>query len=168
MTSRATAIVEEVLRQGEVSVEALAARLGVSLATVRRDLATLERATAPSCDTSSEGTGATVVETNKPDGIVFEAGAGEHAGENQPARIIGQNLSADSLMARIEQMPRPEDLPPLEARVREAEALVAERRDAYERNALLAEKSAVGQGDRGAGQGPAGARPRHHDARMSR
>jgi len=43
MTSRATAIVEEVLRQGEVSVEALAARLGVSLATVRRDLATLER-----------------------------------------------------------------------------------------------------------------------------
>lgn len=43
MTSRATAIVEAVLREGEVSVEALAARLGVSPATVRRDLATLER-----------------------------------------------------------------------------------------------------------------------------
>jgi DeoR family transcriptional regulator, aga operon transcriptional repressor len=43
VTARATAIVEEVLREGEVSVEALAARLGVSLATVRRDLAALER-----------------------------------------------------------------------------------------------------------------------------
>jgi DeoR family transcriptional regulator of aga operon len=42
MTARATAIVEEVLRQGEVSVEALSARLGVSLATVRRDLTALE------------------------------------------------------------------------------------------------------------------------------
>ena len=40
---RASAIVEEVLREGEVSVETLAARLGVSLATVRRDLADLER-----------------------------------------------------------------------------------------------------------------------------
>ena len=43
MTRRSTAIVEEVLREGEVSVEALAARLDVSLATVRRDLAGLER-----------------------------------------------------------------------------------------------------------------------------
>jgi DeoR family transcriptional regulator of aga operon len=43
MTARATAIVEEVLRQGEVSVEALAGRLGVSPATVRRDLAALEK-----------------------------------------------------------------------------------------------------------------------------
>jgi len=43
MTSRATAIVEEVLREGEVSLAALTARLGVSPATVRRDLATLER-----------------------------------------------------------------------------------------------------------------------------
>ena len=34
MTARATAIVEEVLRQGEVSVEALAGRLGVSPAQV--------------------------------------------------------------------------------------------------------------------------------------
>jgi DeoR family transcriptional regulator of aga operon len=42
MTARATAIVEEVLREGEVSVEALSARLGVSLATVRRDLTALE------------------------------------------------------------------------------------------------------------------------------
>ena len=42
MTSRATAIVEEVLREGEVSVDGLAAHLGVSLATVRRDLAALE------------------------------------------------------------------------------------------------------------------------------
>jgi len=58
-----------------------------------------------------------------------------------------QLQAAEAELARLEQMPRPEDLPPLEARVREAEALVAERRDAYERNALLAEKSAVGQGD---------------------
>ena len=42
MTGRATAIVEQVLREGEVSVEALAARLDVSLSTVRRDLAQLE------------------------------------------------------------------------------------------------------------------------------
>jgi len=40
---RATAILEEVLREGEVSVEALATRLSVSAATVRRDLAALER-----------------------------------------------------------------------------------------------------------------------------
>src|SRR5512139_1111451 len=40
---RARAILEEVLRDGEVSVEALAARVAVSLATVRRDLADLER-----------------------------------------------------------------------------------------------------------------------------
>jgi DeoR family transcriptional regulator of aga operon len=43
VTARATAILEAVLRDGEVSVEALAARLQVSLSTVRRDLATLER-----------------------------------------------------------------------------------------------------------------------------
>ncbi len=42
MTLRDTAIVEEVLREGAVSVAALAARLGVSPATVRRDLAGLE------------------------------------------------------------------------------------------------------------------------------
>lgn len=40
---RARAILEEVLRDGEVSVEALAARVAVSVATVRRDLADLER-----------------------------------------------------------------------------------------------------------------------------
>jgi DeoR family transcriptional regulator of aga operon len=40
---RARTILEEVLRDGEVSVEALAARVSVSLATVRRDLAELER-----------------------------------------------------------------------------------------------------------------------------
>ena len=38
-----TAIVEQVLREGAVSVEALARGLGVSLSTVRRDLAQLER-----------------------------------------------------------------------------------------------------------------------------
>jgi len=43
MTGRGTAIVEEVLREGEVSVETLAARLGVSPSTVRRDLGLLER-----------------------------------------------------------------------------------------------------------------------------
>jgi len=43
MSVRATAIVEEVLRRGEVSVEALAGRLSVSPATVRRDLAALEK-----------------------------------------------------------------------------------------------------------------------------
>jgi len=43
MSARATAIVEEVLRRGEVSVEALAGRLSVSPATVRRDLAALEK-----------------------------------------------------------------------------------------------------------------------------
>jgi len=43
VTDRATTIVVEVLRDGEVSVEALAGRLGVSLATVRRDLGALER-----------------------------------------------------------------------------------------------------------------------------
>jgi DeoR family transcriptional regulator of aga operon len=42
MTGRATAIVEQVLRDGEVSVETLAQRLSVSLSTVRRDLAQLE------------------------------------------------------------------------------------------------------------------------------
>lgn len=40
---RATVIVEEVLRTGEVTVEALAARLLVSPATVRRELARLEQ-----------------------------------------------------------------------------------------------------------------------------
>jgi DeoR family transcriptional regulator of aga operon len=42
MNERTTAIVEHVLREGEVSVEALARRLGVSPSTVRRDLAQLE------------------------------------------------------------------------------------------------------------------------------
>ena len=43
MTPRAVAIVEQVLRDGEASVEALAAQLGVSLSTVRRELARLEQ-----------------------------------------------------------------------------------------------------------------------------
>jgi DeoR family transcriptional regulator of aga operon len=43
VTAREAAIIREVLREGEVSVEALSTRLGVSLATVRRDLARLER-----------------------------------------------------------------------------------------------------------------------------
>ncbi len=43
MTARTTAIVEEVLRRGEVSVETLAEGLGVSAATIRRDLNDLER-----------------------------------------------------------------------------------------------------------------------------
>lgn len=43
MNERATAIVEHVLREGEISVDALARRLGVSSSTVRRDLARLEQ-----------------------------------------------------------------------------------------------------------------------------
>jgi DeoR family transcriptional regulator of aga operon len=43
LSPRATLIVEEILREGEASVEALAARLSVSVATVRRELARLEQ-----------------------------------------------------------------------------------------------------------------------------
>jgi DeoR family transcriptional regulator of aga operon len=43
ITPRGTAIVEEVLRAGEVSVDSLALLLSVSVATVRRELARLER-----------------------------------------------------------------------------------------------------------------------------
>lgn len=44
---------------------------------------------------------------------------------------------AEAELFRLEQLPRPEDLPPIEAQLRQAAALVAQARDAFERTSKL-------------------------------
>ncbi|MGE0755877.1 MAG: HlyD family secretion protein [Pirellulaceae bacterium] len=50
---------------------------------------------------------------------------------------------AQAELARLDQLPRPEDLPPMVAQRQEAEARVAEMRDAYERQQQLATRNAT-------------------------
>ncbi|MCE9531887.1 MAG: efflux RND transporter periplasmic adaptor subunit [Planctomycetes bacterium] len=54
-------------------------------------------------------------------------------------------ISAKATLARLESMPRTEEVPPLEARVRESEALLNDARDQYVRSQQLLKNRAVGE-----------------------
>ncbi len=55
--------------------------------------------------------------------------------------------AAEKQLARLEQMPRPEDLPPAEAKVREAEANFKDQEDLVRRSRVLYERRAVAEED---------------------
>ena len=95
MTERSTAIVEEVLREGEVSVEALAARLDVSLATVRRDLAGLERqGLVRRTHGGAAAVSAVAYEAFRPDSS-FQDQEGQHAEEKRRIGLAAAELVKD-------------------------------------------------------------------------
>src|SRR5262245_36838653 len=55
----------------------------------------------------------------------------------------GELADAQAALARLEALPRPEEIPASEARVREAQALVVEREDQHRRKAALRSERAV-------------------------
>jgi DeoR family transcriptional regulator of aga operon len=95
VSERDTAIVEQVLREGAVSVEALARGLGVSLSTVRRDLAQLERqGLVRRTHGGAEAASPLLYEPFRHDSS-FQEQEGRHAGEKRRIGLAAAELVRD-------------------------------------------------------------------------
>ncbi|MBW3543373.1 MAG: biotin/lipoyl-binding protein [Planctomycetes bacterium] len=81
----------------------------------------------------------TVGETVRPGEPLFRLDTRQIAADVAAAEA--KLKSAEAELSRLEAMPRPEDLPPVEAQRREAEAAVGERADAFRRAQLLFERA---------------------------
>ena len=79
-----------------------------------------------------------VGDTVKPDAPLFQLDTRQVEADLRAG--AARLAAAESELARIASMPRPEDVPPVEAQRREAEAQVAEMRDMFQRTTRLFEK----------------------------